>query len=71
MKCKDFMRLIFKIAKEIIARRRRKSFGNDWFMWLCLDVNLCHGLGVYTRCVCTTSESIKKRTRLLVRSCCE
>jgi chorismate synthase len=26
-----------------------------WFMWLCLDVNLCHGSGVYARCVCTTS----------------
>jgi hypothetical protein len=23
-------------------------------MWLCLDVNLWHGSGVYTRCVCTT-----------------
>jgi hypothetical protein len=23
-------------------------------MWLCFDVNLCHGSGVYTRCVCTT-----------------
>jgi hypothetical protein len=26
-----------------------------WFMWLCLDVNLCHGSGVYAQCVCTTS----------------
>jgi hypothetical protein len=36
-----------------------------WFMWSCLDVNLCNGSGVYARCVCTTSSPIKKQTRLI------